>query len=244
MDTAAAVASEMVEELDLTDQDVSTIAEMIDAEIRSYIPDWSPQGNSSGQVDEPAVSEGSLPVSGLSYPSPVDVGGLVLERMPSGRRYWSDSPKGGATNSPLRSDPSNTTYSETHMDSWPEENEQSQDMDEHPTNLDGIENGTRLDRTKGEEEATIPEASSVQIDSSTDQDSENVSHLSDESRSASDSRSIDVGIIAEKLEQLLIEQRKELDELKMKHELAISHLLKDLPPKIRDKVLNICHLKI
>lgn len=234
----------MVEELHLADEDASTIAEMIDSEIRSYIPDWSPQGNSSRQVDEPALSEGGLPENGESYPSPIDAGGLVLERMPSGRRYWSDSPKGGATNSPVRSGPSNTTHSETHMDSWPEENVQSQDMDEHQSNLDGTENETRLDHTKGEEEATIPEAPSAQIDSSTDQDSENVSHLSDESYMTNDSRSTDVGIVAEKLEQLLIEQRKELDELKMNHELAISHLLKDLPPKIRDKVLNICNLKI
>lgn len=245
VDTAAAVASEMVEELDLTDQDVSTIAEMIDSEIRSHIPDWSPQGNSSSQADEPALSEGGSPVNGESYPSPIDTGGLVLERMPSGRRYWSDSPKGGATNSPVRSGPSNTTYYDTHLDSWPEENVQSQDMDENQSNSDGTENETRLDDNKGEEGATsIPEAPSAQIDSSTNQDSENVSHLSGESCTTSASRSTDVKIIAEKLEQLLIEQRKELDELKMKHELAISHLLEDLPPKIRDKVLNVCSLKI
>lgn len=41
-DTAMAVASEMVAELDLSDQDVTTIADMIDAEILALIPDWTP----------------------------------------------------------------------------------------------------------------------------------------------------------------------------------------------------------
>lgn len=41
-DTAMSVASEMVEELDLSDQDVTTIAEMIDAEILALVPEWKP----------------------------------------------------------------------------------------------------------------------------------------------------------------------------------------------------------
>lgn len=41
-DTAMSVASEMVAELDLSDQDVTTIAEMIDAEILALVPGWQP----------------------------------------------------------------------------------------------------------------------------------------------------------------------------------------------------------
>eukprot|EP00249_Psilotum_nudum_P022617 c28584_g1_i2 orf=265-2016(-) len=41
-DSALSVASEMVEELDLSDQDVTTIAEIIDAEILALVPDWKP----------------------------------------------------------------------------------------------------------------------------------------------------------------------------------------------------------
>ncbi|KAI5079577.1 hypothetical protein GOP47_0005056 [Adiantum capillus-veneris] len=41
-DTAMSVASEMVAELDLSDQDVTTIADMIDSEILALIPDWKP----------------------------------------------------------------------------------------------------------------------------------------------------------------------------------------------------------
>lgn len=41
-DTAMCVASEMVVELDLTDQDVTKIAEMIDAAILALVPEWKP----------------------------------------------------------------------------------------------------------------------------------------------------------------------------------------------------------
>jgi len=39
-DTAMSVATEMVAELDITDQDVTKIADMIDEEIASLVPDW------------------------------------------------------------------------------------------------------------------------------------------------------------------------------------------------------------
>ncbi|KAH6821683.1 with no lysine kinase 1 [Perilla frutescens var. hirtella] len=41
-DTALSVATEMVAELDITDQDVTRIAEMIDGEIGSLVPEWKP----------------------------------------------------------------------------------------------------------------------------------------------------------------------------------------------------------
>ncbi|KAG0617775.1 hypothetical protein M758_4G014100 [Ceratodon purpureus] len=57
-DTAMSVASEMVAELDLSDQDVTTIAEMIDAEILALVPEWNPGvavdefGGTEGEVGE------------------------------------------------------------------------------------------------------------------------------------------------------------------------------------------------
>ncbi|RDX61661.1 Serine/threonine-protein kinase WNK1, partial [Mucuna pruriens] len=42
MDTALNVATEMVAELDITDQDVTRIADMIDGEIASLVPEWKP----------------------------------------------------------------------------------------------------------------------------------------------------------------------------------------------------------
>lgn len=41
-DTALSVATEMVGELDITDQDVTSIADMIDGEIASLVPEWRP----------------------------------------------------------------------------------------------------------------------------------------------------------------------------------------------------------
>ncbi|XP_041019748.1 probable serine/threonine-protein kinase WNK9 isoform X2 [Juglans microcarpa x Juglans regia] len=41
-DTALSVATEMVAELDITDQDVTRIADMIDGEIASLVPEWRP----------------------------------------------------------------------------------------------------------------------------------------------------------------------------------------------------------
>ncbi|KAK9292765.1 hypothetical protein L1049_020745 [Liquidambar formosana] len=41
-DTALSVATEMVAELDITDQDVTKIADMIDGEISSLVPEWQP----------------------------------------------------------------------------------------------------------------------------------------------------------------------------------------------------------
>lgn len=43
MDTALSVATEMVTELEITDQDVSEIADMIDGEIASLEPKWKPR---------------------------------------------------------------------------------------------------------------------------------------------------------------------------------------------------------
>ncbi|GER25082.1 kinase [Striga asiatica] len=49
-DTALSVAAEMVAELDITDQDVTKIAEMIDGEIASLVPGWK----SGAHADESA----------------------------------------------------------------------------------------------------------------------------------------------------------------------------------------------
>lgn len=91
-DTAMIVASEMVAELNLPNQDVTTIAEMIDAEIEALVPEWKPRAsfednsndhNYSVVVDNPS----DLPSvhSNTSH-------AFVLRRLPSGRKYWLQSP--------------------------------------------------------------------------------------------------------------------------------------------------------
>ncbi|KAI3459387.1 hypothetical protein Pfo_016050 [Paulownia fortunei] len=66
-DTALSVATEMVAELDITDQDVTKIAEMIDGEIASLVPEWkrgvgieeSPN-HKNGSCCHNCASDGSL----------------------------------------------------------------------------------------------------------------------------------------------------------------------------------------
>ncbi|KAI3870953.1 hypothetical protein MKX03_025141 [Papaver bracteatum] len=107
VDTALSVASEMVVELDLTNQDVTTIADMIDLEIRSHIPEWVPgkgldenfDGSVSISDDGPETKDELSPMGSDSDPRS---SGLILERLPSGRRYWCDSPKSVGGSSPLR----------------------------------------------------------------------------------------------------------------------------------------------
>lgn len=234
VDTSTAVASEMVEELDLTDHDVSIIVDMIDSEIRSHIPDWEPveiYGNiisgeaistssRSGGQDDASHTEidsahsGSSPMTNHS----ARTGPLVLERLPSGRRFWSDSPKTSVATSPLRPIPSKAD-SVASGDSWSEENSPSsifhkdvnRSLDASP--LRHVENEfdhdicTEVDGPHAFEENTIP----------------------------SETKSNDIKLTVKKLEHLLDKQRRELDELKQSHELAVSDLLNELPPEMRHK---------
>ncbi|KAD5507688.1 hypothetical protein R6Q59_031525 [Mikania micrantha] len=183
-DTSIAVASEMVVQLDLKDQDVSTISEMIDAEIRSCIPDWAPRdyfddqedNDPSGSVDTPSDQQTESP-SSVTIKTCFSPGLLALERLPSGRKYWSDSPKGCFT--PLRPRPSNVS----------EENSPKTEVS--PENEDD-----------------------------------------------------EVETIVERLDTLLIEQQKELDELKKKHGLVVLNILKKLPPETRQEVANSRKMQI
>ncbi|KAK9072383.1 hypothetical protein SSX86_008817 [Deinandra increscens subsp. villosa] len=210
-DTSIAVASEMVQELALTDQDVSTIAEMIDAEIRSCIPDWAPRdyfddqedNDPSGSVDSPSDPQNDSP-SSVTIKSCASPGLLALERLPSGRKYWSDSPKGCFT--PLRPRPSSVSEENTQN---PEEISPENEDDENTQN-----NNT---------EDISPE----------NEDEENTQNAEE-----SEEDELELENIVEKLDNLLIAQQKELDELRKKHGLVVSDILKKLPPETRKEIAN------
>ncbi|XAR50246.1 Non-specific serine/threonine protein kinase [Bertholletia excelsa] len=242
VDTALAVASEMVEELDLTDQDAPAIAEMIDSEIRSYIPDWAPKDNASSEVSvshspTSEVKSASSPTN-ESLPSP---NSFVLERLPSGRKYWSDSPKVGEGSSPVRAGLSPLSL---------------EDSEQHPGTLkDGMPNDALLEEPEDEhiiddniDENKITSSPGSQFhehDGTTEIDSGNGTHLlgfGDEALNNADLE--DVQIAVNRVGHMLIEQQKELDELKRKHFLALSEILKELNPEVHRQVLRICNLKI
>ncbi|KAH0691706.1 hypothetical protein KY289_019064 [Solanum tuberosum] len=267
VDTANAVASEMVEELDLTDQDVSAIADMIDSEIRSYIPDWAPKQRSSNDItDEVAPSESSearevAPSESSTSGACDDVspstmnstlsGGLMLERLPSGRKYWSDSPKTtSSASSPLRLGPSNLSQADSPIpeSSWTEENGQSPiSHKEGSSSGDGAfeHEESETENHIDEEAGVIPESNSSDNKQSADLTSETEHHLSGERKThGSNKCSDDIGDIVEKLETLVDEQRKELDALREKHDLVISDVISKLPPEIRSGVLAMCGHKL
>lgn len=258
-DTAVAVASEMVEELDLSDQDVSTIAEMIDAEIRSHISDWAsselPEDSFTGEVvsSDSIASEAKEDGSPFLNESTLSAGNLALERFPSGRKYWSDSPKAFGGSSPAKSSPSHLSFQ---VDSVAAGSSSTGDNENPPDSHENTENQcfdasheesedehvSDDDNNSEEKEASLPVDLHLGDNSGAAADL----HSSNRGHSLEDNylESEDVEIIAEKLETLLTKQQDELNELKRKHELAISDLLTRLSPEIRQKVLNMCKEKI
>ncbi|KAK4719530.1 hypothetical protein R3W88_017868 [Solanum pinnatisectum] len=245
VDTANAVASEMVAELDLTDQDVSTIAEMIDSEIRSYIPDWAPRENSSNHITDEVASDNFTSGVGDDAPpftiDPAHSGSLVLERLPSGRKYWSVSPKTTSNgSSPCRQGPSNTslTDSPTHEDNWTEENEESpvilrEGGSSHVAALLGHED--YKSETYMDDDASVHRDSDFGDNAhSADFSYASRPHSSEERNNMiSNNYPADIRQITKELEKLRGLQQKELNDLKKKHDSAISDLLSKLPPEIR-----------
>ncbi|KAF8037054.1 hypothetical protein BT93_B0082 [Corymbia citriodora subsp. variegata] len=255
VDTATAVASEMVEELDLTDQDVSVIAAMIDDEIRSHIPHWAPAEPSGDDFSEEvqnsdACASANRDDTTALTTEPSASGNLLLERTNSGRKYWADSSKPDGI-SPPRYGPSNLSFvdSASIESSLLEENMQSS-----VSHCDG-------ERPNGIPELEQPEHESASGGGrSTDEDDTASGGQSDDAGSATKDLlggsecanslaadgvgSEELNMIADKLEHLLMKQQEELQELKRKHEAAISDLLDELSPETREMVLNICKKKI
>lgn len=215
-DTSISVASEMVEELELTDQDVSTIAKTIDSEIRYHIPSWNPSEASmnSSLHDLGYTSETRPEASPLGNDSITSSpGSLALEILPSGRKYWSDSPKAVSGSSPSRHGASNLSYD---VDVITEECDEAADSPFSGKSITSVY--SEATGGKSSQEETSEKLKDPEIES--------------------------INEIATKLDTLLVEQRKEVDELKRKHKLAITDYLKELSPEICQQVLNNCNLQM
>lgn len=229
IDTSTDVASEMVEELALTDHDVSVVAAMIDSEIQSHIPDWAPRelsGRNKATLEESA----SRPAS----PATTDTSNaIVMERLPSGRKYWHDSPKDSAENSPQKPGPSNLLLPESILsrDSWSDENNQSPVG--HRDNISSYE-GSPLRHLSNLRSVDVKHG---HHDDGSDDESPSLGDNTISTGNESD----DFKDIIEKLEHMLDDQQKELEELKKKHEVAITDILNELPEEIRMRILRICN---
>ncbi|KAI5407210.1 hypothetical protein KIW84_053456 [Lathyrus oleraceus] len=222
-DTSVAVASEMVEELELSDQDVSTIAMTIDSEIRYHIPSWKPSeipDNSSYQ-DSGHTHETMPQASPIANDSP---GSLALEILPSGRKYWSDSPKGVGGSSPYLHGASNLSHE-----------------------VDMFAEAGVLFANSAEKECDGTADSPSSERSFTSAHFETAGEMSFQeeiSVSLEESETEDINKIATKLETLLGMQREELNELKKKHQVAVSDFLNEFSPEISLQLLNICNLQM
>ncbi|XP_039063332.1 probable serine/threonine-protein kinase WNK3 [Hibiscus syriacus] len=236
-DTAVAVAGEMVEELDLTDQDVSTISEMIESEIRSHIPDWVPKETPSVSLVE-IVNSDQGDGSPLAYELSSSPGGLSQERFPSGRRFWSDPPKAARGNS-LAKTGSNVAFRVDFVrsaDIMVELDEQSHDR----YGSEGkIGSNTSFQRPDNE----FTHHSGSDDDGHRKDGGSDTTHSSKENCKPLKDAESEVKVIAKRLESLLLKQQTEVDELK-KHKLAISELLKEVSMETWDKVLATCKMKI
>uniref|UniRef100_A0A0D9WBW1 non-specific serine/threonine protein kinase n=1 Tax=Leersia perrieri TaxID=77586 RepID=A0A0D9WBW1_9ORYZ len=143
-DTSISVATEMVVQLDLTDQDVTAIAEMIDAEIRAHIPDWALEELVENQGDEGAhsktdSSEADDEISELRIEPNATHNGFVQEQLPSGHKYWSDSPRRNNEINPKHREHQHIGTS-THT---------VEDMCERISHLADLSNPSMMDRKSG-----------------------------------------------------------------------------------------------
>ncbi|RZR86471.1 hypothetical protein BHM03_00013674 [Ensete ventricosum] len=273
--TSVSVATEMVAELDLTDQDVTTIAAMIDAEIQAYVPEWM-----SGEAFEyhsnyvtvsdchSHDSEAEDEVSALPNELDNPAGSLTLERLPSGRKYWSDSPRAASVDSPSSLAHSNAcseldlhgsedisleVYDEK-GDSFKKDGQRKSRSTDHaspkqqrhsPGSGDGGDNNLEIGsllisynmrnpsftNSLNQDLDGSPSCAGFQLCNRGVQSGlleGNDKHINETFLA---NKSEDMQFIVKKLERLLTEQQKELDDLQKKHKVAIAEILKKLPPE-------------
>ncbi|XP_068667381.1 probable serine/threonine-protein kinase WNK3 [Aristolochia californica] len=224
-DTAISVASEMVAELDLTDQDVTTIACMIDSEIQALVPEWIPgdafddnHGDDTPVTDK-VDSESNDELSALTHEfDHNNSGGFVIERLPSGRVYWSDSPKGVGDGSPHNQAQASLSL----------------EMDQNLNRVSSTSpdsNKDLVDYQNGEDASLCHEMGLIGIDQN------------EFYKQLKESDIEKVKAVVEKLEHVLSEHQKEFIELRRKHAIIVADLLKELSPELQMDVVNMCRLK-
>ena len=266
-DTSISVATEMVAELDLTDQDVTAIAEMIDSEIQAHVPEWV-GGEGLNDHDNDMVdsdtheSEAKDELHALPNESDHSPGGLVLEQLPSGRRYWSDSPKGSGGGSPScltqsnrssdfnspASDDFSFEFSEKHVDPLKSNDQKVNNDSPHSTesgedNHEGVTSASLEPASASSHKETCSDQELVdnQNEATSDKNEMEHEHL-DKTLSVSETEALES--VAHKLEKLFMQHQNEIEELKRKHGMAIAQLLQKVPPELRIRIFNMCRMKL
>ncbi|CAM0958507.1 unnamed protein product [Alopecurus aequalis] len=226
-DTSISVATEMVVQLDLTDQDVTAIAEMIDAEIRSHIPEWSFDESVENQGDEAAHSETAQSendsseaedeISELRNESDATNNGFIQEQLPSGRVYWSDSPRRDNEISHLAENP-----------------RAGNNMTNELLKKNNLDDVVKVANHQPSSSLDLPNVSLIDRDSRGSPTGTS-SCYSNDGHPAADP--------AEMLADLLVQQKEELSALRRKHKAAIEVILNGVPVQHREETLTRCRLK-
>jgi WNK lysine deficient protein kinase len=231
----------MVVQLDLTDQDVTAIAEMIDAEIRAHIPDWPVEESVDNQGDEAADSEvhssdSDEGTSELRDEPDAAHNGFVQEQLPSGRKYWSDSPRRDVA---LQGDKPQTSGS---VSNGIVKKNNAVDIIHSVKHKENQSPGSPIHLVEGVCEG-ISSSVGLSIPSAVDRVSGGASVCSRPHSSDVERRRVSVDV-TERLENLLYQQQEELDVLQRKHNIDIQDILKSVPAEDREDTLIRCRLKM
>lgn len=250
-DTSIAVASEMVEELELTDHDVSVIAAIIDSEFQSLVPDWSPReltNEDRETIAEMGESGAHKDTSPTANDSAAHSGHLVLERLPSGRKYWSDSPKASGVGgcSPHRPGPSHLMSVDSTLsgDTWSEVTSHSPFSHKDISISHDASPYRHVECDSDHEDDRKQEPSSSPSEAQFDETDQLTDAPGSEPHPLEESEMGDIKSIVKKLDHVMDEQLKELSELRLKHKVAVLDLLKDLPQENRQRVLSMFNEKL
>ncbi|GAB2240828.1 hypothetical protein Droror1_Dr00021346 [Drosera rotundifolia] len=274
LDTSIAVASEMVHELDLTDQDVTTIADMIDSEVRSHVPDWCSRESCSDESLLGSHSYGNTDGnSPVTYASGISSGSFVAEQiqLPTSRKLRSKRHSPAKLSKLIRrarslddlaeADEGLPLISSQNMisaSSTKSRKNEAVAADSQATIAEALVEALELPPTEaasskqvrnpthestGENESIIENVAATTAEDPEDGTSDTRKPGFHEGSVESDIGE-DTTAVIDKLGHLLVEQQKELDELKHKHESAIADLLSYFPPETRLKVLEQCSSKI
>ncbi|XP_020596116.1 probable serine/threonine-protein kinase WNK3 [Phalaenopsis equestris] len=248
-DTCISVAAEMVAELDLTDQDVSTIADMINAEIQVHFPGWAPGTLGEDPDNEAPSNKEDFKAEDETHAT----GDLLLERLPAGKKYWSDFPNGSRSNSAFGQ---NLVLSPCDSDDVLEMKDNLYFRDDYSQGFALVERERSLRhsitsyREKNHASESLSSSSLVAqelIEESTISDSiENQMEAfrNDDTNVLSENGSKALESVILKLEELLLKQQKEIDDLRERHDFAIADTLRELPLELQNRAFRICHLKI
>lgn len=232
-DTSISVATEMVVQLDLTDQDVTSIAEMIDAEIRAHIPDWAADESADNQGDEIARSESGSSeaddeISELPNEHDTTNNGFTQEQLPSGRKYWSDSPRRDTEISHLVEDPQIG-------DNMPNGILKQDDVDSSVSDVK-LKDRSSIEDICGRISSSMDLSNQSLID-------RNSGGASAGASSCSSDDGYPIAEPDERLADLLAQQQEELSALQRKHKADIEEILNGMPVQHREETLTRCRLK-